>query len=147
MKIRITQAGWAGYNGDFGAFAFVDGVSVDDIGTADAAYLAGLLNIENVDTGTSPSITQRMVDAQSDAAKPEIKVVLPAPNVLILRTKAELEAVADDFGIKGIRDISDLLGVKGNSISELIDKILIAESGLAATARTAQLAEEAKPAG
>ena len=39
-------------------------------------------------------------------------------------TREKLEAIADQTGISGIREVSDPLGLKGTSIRGLIDQIL-----------------------
>ena len=39
-------------------------------------------------------------------------------------TLAELEAIADKDGIKGLRDVGSPLGVRGTSINGLIEEIL-----------------------
>lgn len=144
MKIRIIEKGWAGYTGDLGAFAFVDSVSVQDIGQADAAYLAGIVSIENIETGKSPSVTQLMVDSIDRSVPVEKRSEATAPAIGPKHTKDELEAIADSLGIKGIREIAEPLGLKGNSISELIDKVLTTEAILASQdALTASLALDA----
>lgn len=43
-------------------------------------------------------------------------------------TRAELEEIADQDGIKGLRDIGTPLGAKNTSIHKLIDEILAAQS-------------------
>ena len=128
MKVKITEPGWAGFTGQFGQFEFVDGVSVDDIGRADAAYLAGLVSVEDASSGENPSTAQRIIDTYmtpavgTEAAKAPVEVV-----AVVVHTKESLEAIADAGGIKGIREIADTLGVKGNSISDLIGKVLAAQ--------------------
>lgn len=44
-------------------------------------------------------------------------------------TREELEAIADEKGISGLREIGNELGVKSNSIEDLIGKILAAQKG------------------
>ena len=44
-------------------------------------------------------------------------------------TREELEKIADEKGIKGIREIADPLGLKSNSIVPLIDAILEKQAG------------------
>lgn len=129
MKIRITQPGWEGYTGHLGMVEFADGVSVEDISRGDAAALAALVSIEDVSTGKNPSDAQRMIDANGDAAKVETPVAAPAPEAPVatpekVYTRAELEEVADKGGIKALREIGDTMGVKDNSIVQLIDKIM-----------------------
>lgn len=141
MKIRIIESGWAGFTGDLGPIAFVDGISVDDVGSADASYLAGILSVENADTGKNPSISQRIVDSYDQTAKVEAAIIAAATVIPGDFTKEQLEAIADSGGIKGVREVSDPLGVKGNSITELIDKVLSAQ-----TARATATAPAVDPA-
>jgi len=145
MKIRITQPGWAGYTGDLGQYAFVDGVSVEDIGKGDAAHLAGIVSVENIEDGSNPSHSQRLVDANTKSAKVETVIQGSEPVKLPdeFYTKSQLEGVADISGIQGIRKISDPVGLKGTSISDLIDKILSQQSDkIAADLKLAKAAAE-----
>lgn len=129
MKLRIIEAGWATFTGDLGAFEFVNGVSVEDIGKADSAYLAGIVSIEDAETGENPSLSQHIVDSMDNKAAVEavVETVKPA-EVGAKHTKQSLEAVADRLGIKGLREFSDPMGIKGNSIVELIEKIISAQA-------------------
>ena len=47
-------------------------------------------------------------------------------------TQEELSAIADEKGIKGLREIGDDLGLKGTGIADLIAKIVEATKGVAA---------------
>lgn len=67
MKIRITDPGFAGFNGHLGTAFFVDGVC-DDVSPAEAERMASILSFEEVDTGLNPSVTQRMVDLNNKNA-------------------------------------------------------------------------------
>jgi hypothetical protein len=125
MKIKIIEAGWAGYTGHFGMIAFEDGVSVDEVSRADAAYLAGLVAIETLE-GVNPSSTQALLDAHVNPAPvvPAPVHIPDAPVVARVYTAEELAEVADQHGIRGIRAIAEPLGLKDNSIAELMAKIL-----------------------
>lgn len=124
MKIKIIEPGWAGFTGDFGMVDFVDGVSVDDVSRVEAARLGGLVAIETLE-GVNPSASQILLDAHSAPAKVVTLVHIPdtAPEGKVF-TAEELGEVADKGGIKAIRAISDPMGLKDNSITELIAKIL-----------------------
>ena len=131
MKITITQPGWSGYTGFLGMVEFADGISVEEVSRADAAQLAGIVSVEEVGTGKNPSAAQIIVDSVDNAAPVESTAgeASVAPAVAALHSKALLEKIADASGIKGIREIADPLGIKGNSISELIEKVLLAQAG------------------
>ena len=125
MQVKLTQPGWEGFCGHLGQVLFENGVSVEDIGRGDAAFLAGILQIEEVGTGRNPSETQRIVDQYPNAAVVEkVAVEVPAPVEFESYSKEQLEQIADAKGIKGLREIADSLAIKGQSITELIEKIL-----------------------
>jgi len=131
MKIKITQSGWAGYTGLLGMVDFLDGVSVDEVSRADAAQLGGIVSIEVVGTGANPSASQLIVDSAFIEARVEAvqqPVAPDAPAVKTTFTKESLSVIADASGIKGIREVAEPLGLKGNSISELIEKILLSQA-------------------
>lgn len=130
MKVKITQGGWQTFCGHLGQVLFENGVSVEDISKGDAAFLAGILQIEEVGTGHNPSISQKILDEYGNSAKVETQVQVetkPVENSDVAYTKESLEQIADTKGIKGLREIGDELGVKGQSITELIEKILAAK--------------------
>jgi hypothetical protein len=128
MKVKIVEPGWAGFTGQFGVFDFVDGVSVEDIGRADAAQLAALVAIENAEDGTNPSDAQRLIDTYSGTVAPEGTKPADAPELPPepgkVYTPDELAAAADKGGIKAVRAIADPLGIRGTSIAQLIGQIL-----------------------
>jgi hypothetical protein len=95
MRIKIVEPGWAGFTGDFGMIAFVDGVSVEDLGRGDASNVAALIAIVDVETGKNPSASQRILDQYSDAAAVEPPKVKVAETVTVTHTKETLEAIAD----------------------------------------------------
>lgn len=133
MKIRIVEPGWQGFTGQFGVCEFKDGVSVGDVSTSDASFMASLVAIENIETGKSPNPGQTILDAADMIAPVETKLQSKEESDAAAAqqgyTREQLEAVADAKGIKGIREIADKLGFKGNSITDLIEKILTAQSG------------------
>ena len=141
MYIRIIQAGYEGMNGQLGVFDFVDGVSVQDIPYLAVMQLTALMSVVDEATGDHPSNSPFEV-APVNAASPvehraevAAEVSAPvAPVVVSLHTKESLEAVADASGIKGIREIADPMGLKDNSIVELIAKILAAQAAAQAAA-------------
>lgn len=139
MRIKITEKGWAGFTGHMGSVEFVDGISVDDIGQGDAAHLASLISVENVANGQNPSVAQRLIDVQ-DVSMPVEKQVVASIAAPSDHSKESLEKIADAQGIKGVREIAEPMGLKGNSISELIDKVLKAQSEAAVAAAAAQTA-------
>lgn len=125
MKIKIVQAGWEGFTGMFGVVEFVDGVSVNEISRSEAQALAATVSVVTLD-GKDPSAAQQIIDLNDKPA--EANVNLPTGDIeskpTETYTKEQLEEIADKDGIKGIRMIGDSLGVRGNSIADLIAKIM-----------------------
>lgn len=131
MKIRITEPGWAGYTGMFGSVSFEDGISVEEVSTADARQLGALIALENVDpAGPSASIASVITEQNTAAAAPATLPTAgsaPASGVtddLRTYTAAELGEIADTAGMKGIREIAEPRGLRDNSTKDLISKIL-----------------------
>lgn len=131
MKLKIVEPGWTNFTGHLGSFHFTDNVSDEDIGTADAAALAGIVSIIEVESGRNPSSAQTILDHSKDEAPietPALKLEPVELAALPQYTKEQLEAVADESGIKGIRELAAPYGIVGNSIVQLIDKLLLAQA-------------------
>lgn len=146
MKLRLTQPGFEHYDGQMGVLDFVDGVSTTDVERGRASRLAAVMLCE-LEDGQNPSIAQAILDnantaapifsstqdgADHDRAAGLIAVAREDIGNAASADKpktsaysmAQLEAIADKEGIKGLREISDPRGIKSNSIRELIDAIL-----------------------
>jgi hypothetical protein len=129
MKLKITEPGWINFSGNFGGIEFVDNVSVRDVTELEAFRLANLVRIENLEDGKNPSSSQQALDSicmsmavgMDDPKNPVGNETSAQPT---LYTLAQLEAIADEKGIKGIREISDPMDIKSTSIKSLIDGIL-----------------------
>lgn len=148
MKLRLTQPGFATYSGQMGVIQFVDGVSSDDVQSIDAIRMAAVMLCEWAD-GSSPSIAQAILDhahtpapmlLPGEPAPSDTATTLEAPpsqslpisqSLPVSYTEAQLAAIADRDGIKGLRVIGDPLGIKANSIIDLITAIL-AQAGVKA---------------
>jgi len=143
MKLRITQAGFNTYNGQMGVINFENGLSIADVLPVDAVRMAAVMLCE-WENGGSPSVAQAILDNAETSApmfvsgaegQHDIEAAASAqapssePAVLSAPAKSgytveELSAVADADGIKGLRLIADPLGVKSNSIAEMITAIM-----------------------
>lgn len=147
MKLRLLQSGFETYEGQMGVIFFTNGLSTADVKPIDAIRMAAVMQCEWED-GTSPSVAQSIIDhahtpasiinaqemngdtalaAESRMAnnlgkadRPETEPEAPGA----LYTEESLALIADEQGIKGLRAIADPMGVKGNSIKELIADIL-----------------------
>lgn len=146
MKIKIIEAGYEGFTGQLGIYEFENGITVDDVGRGDAAALGAMLSVVDAETGLNPSETQRMINMAGVPAPVETSgIVAQTAATSTDLTRADLEAIADASGIKGIREIAEVLSIKGNAISELIDKILAAQdTRIAAAAEAVKLAAVAE---
>jgi hypothetical protein len=128
VKIRIIQKGWENFTGNFGGLDFVESESVADVDERQAGRVANVVKCEMLD-GTNPSASQQALDQRM--LKPHVELpttasAVTAPTAVSRGpfTRAELEDIAGELGIKGLRVISDPLGVKATGISDLIDLIL-----------------------
>lgn len=146
MKLKITQKGFENYSGQMGAILFKDGISVYDVNENAAYRLSALFGVE-WDTGEAVKITRNAATMSAPIGretfivatdgKPEevrgndgrttyVKTDLSDAPIKITRryTVAELEAIADKQGIKGLREIAGPMGIKGTSINALIEDIM-----------------------
>ena len=137
MKIKLVEPGWETFRDYLGFVLFKDGESVEDVSPAEAARLASIVRIETLE-GRNPSPAQMILDnwsgpmivATTDTAD-AAKAASPAAPVKSW-TQEELSAIADERGIKGLREIGDDLGLKGTGIADLIAKIVEATKGVTA---------------
>lgn len=147
MKIKITQPGWETFTGNFGSIEFADGVSVGEVSQNEASRVAAVVRVETTE-GKDPSMAQLIIDTYSDPAPLETTIAaadLPKPEVPSY-TADELAAIADKLGIKGLREIADPLGIKANSIAELIGRILAVSKPAEPTVTAEAAPEAAEPA-
>ena len=146
MQIKLMEVGMHAFTGDIGGINFVDGISVDPISRADMDRLACVMRVEIVAEGdekahvpTNVSILDRSQSAEvvapretqtDEARKAEeadraAKNKAPAPQAYEKSyTRAELEEIADDTGMPGLREIGGPRGVTDRSIAGLIEAIL-----------------------
>lgn len=140
MKLRLTAPGFETYTGQMGVINFVDGLSTDDVLPIDAVRVAGIIGAEWED-GAPANVSQIYLDnAHTPAPTDEEQRVVVTPDaprsndidaakeiaaeVGVTYTEEELAKIADARGIAGLREIADPLGLKGNSISGLMQAIL-----------------------
>lgn len=178
-RLKLTAPEMATFSSYMGTVKFTNGVSDEEVSSADARLLGSITKVafidenddeigmaglgqENVDLRTkgAPIVKDnvREADAPSKAEEvtpPDIDVVPEAPKAseedktaeeleeaiknaetdgsdgenapVKVYTREDLEAVADEKGIAGLREIGDALGQKSNSVETLIDKILTAQ--------------------
>lgn len=154
VRIKIVQKGWAGYTGNLGTTVFEDGIA--ECSELEATRIGAniqivRLNEEDEDDGVI-NITHEYNKIKSVSA--EVVAPLKTAEELaklkadepdedgdeepakdedgddddkVIWTLETLEQVADEKGIKGLREIGEPLGAKSVKISELIEKILEAQ--------------------
>lgn len=132
MKLRLTQPGWESYSGQMGVIQFKDGVSVGDVLEIDAVRVSAVMLCEWEDGSTS-SVTKRLLE-EADTPAPDLeslkqkeaeKAAAAQPKKEKPKfTEAELEKVADEKGITGLRELAEPFGIKSNSIRGLIDALV-----------------------
>jgi hypothetical protein len=148
IKLKITQPGWDNYTGWVGPVYFEDSVSTTEMTAAVARQISACVRMEEVtEEGSKPfGISQDMVEGKNlayvaaaeaipaDAAELAIEKARDAKAAGKPKTThslEELEAIASDKGIEGLRPIATSWGVKDRSIPKLIAKILAAQAAVA----------------
>lgn len=153
LRVFLKQPGYEVFNGHMRGHIFKDGVSVDEIPARDAVRIGAGIYAEdengvqispstfvfnaNLNNTSAPMLNQTAPeDAPSEITNPEITLSSGESTVKTMdfteMTRADLEAIADVQGINGLREIGEKFGVKGKAVSELIDKIIAAQSALKA---------------
>lgn len=147
QKIKIVEAGYDQFTGEFGQIEFVDGVSVYPVTELQAARLGAMVRIEKEDgeqagdnvkhtAGYDLVVPQEQLlrnaaesKAQSEGeTTPEGTQAAVEPTAAPVEakkyTREELGAIADQHGLEGLREIGNQFGVKAVSIAKLIDLII-----------------------
>lgn len=144
-RLKLTQSTHIGYTGQIGRYAFVDGISVEEIPLNERNRIGanfGCVEIEDDGAeGVDPSPAANVLAAQlrpalatslkrqTEAEKTieNAKAVFgDAPKPLY--TSAAIEAVAARHGIAGVRVLAAVWQVKSKSIPELIRLVEEAQS-------------------
>jgi hypothetical protein len=132
-KIKIIEAGWAGYTGYLGSTEFVDGVSVNDISPLLAQQLSSVVSCRDVATDKDHNPAQiilSMADVAMDQDMPLPDLAQIAASQVIehgdapLYTREALETLAEQGGIGALRELADPVGIKSNRIVTLIEAML-----------------------
>jgi hypothetical protein len=157
MKLKIIQAGWAGYTGEFGGEQFVDGISVNELSPYIAQRISACVQCEDADDGSSHNPAHIVTQASKLAV--DQNMVMPdmtqvshqggtASSVnTVPMTREDFEAIATEKGISGLRELIEAKGleIRGNSIVAIIDKLT--RSGLTKEVTAEPAAEPTKVAG
>ncbi|WP_062120522.1 hypothetical protein [Aureimonas sp. AU40] len=148
MLLRLKSGAFTGYNGHLGNAFFQDGTSVDVVAPAVANQIAGIMEAVHVDedgvehpagrqhqviNGVAIRVAEtaplaRQTDAEREAEERAERLRTAKADSVTLRTKDELDALADKGGIKAVRVVAEEWGLKGRSIPALIESILTAQA-------------------
>lgn len=145
--LKITSKGWAGYTGNLGRVEFKDGVSVEPVTRVLADRLSGLISFVEVDDegNEAPTgIAHRLVAESRDRIPVLARLERQSPGDRLqeetlealrqekapaqVYTGEQLETIASEKGMRGLRLVGDAWGVKHRSIPDLIKLILVAQS-------------------
>lgn len=147
IHVVIKDRKFINYTGVMFGVPFKDGRTTAKMHINDAIRMGAVFACET-ESGEviNPLLRQMVLRQTSDLSACEDFVVKPtqekeffAPEpdiapadeekqpVLVVYTREELEAIADNDGIRGLRDVAELRGVKGRSIEELISELLAAQ--------------------
>lgn len=135
-RLVIKQAGWETYTGHLFGIEFKDGVSQEPYSHRQAVQLSALIYVET-EEGHNPSVAQQIVDLRNEAMNGDMvrnmdtgelttgaKLNEELAHPQRIWTLEELNAIADEKGIEGVRDVATPMGLKGRGIAELISAIL-----------------------
>lgn len=135
-QIKLISNNFDTLTGEFGCFQFVDGVS-EDMSMADAKRFAASMQVrmvvDGVVTDINPSDTQMLADLKAVSMPVveasivgEVAPVEPAPVEALNYdfTQEDLEKLADDGGITGLREIANKYDVRGTAIAGIIKDLM-----------------------
>lgn len=146
MKIKFATPEMAAFTGAYGSIEFVDGVSVTDVTQRDVELYRALTTIEVLgedfvpdpsydEIKNIPAVSYNLPTLADLAAMEPVEIEVSAAVAQgPAYTQAELEAIADNDGISGIRAIAEPMNIRGTSISKLIQSILSAQAPAPAAA-------------
>ena len=146
MKLKITQPGFENYSGQMGMILFKDGISVYDVNERDALRLSALFGCKWA-TGASVTITKWEQEPSAPIGRATYRAEAVEDREIVggndgdtqyvdnnssdipvkvtrYYTLEELEKIADNKGLKGLREVAKPLGIKGTSINGLIEAIM-----------------------
>ena len=144
IHVVIKDSKFINYTGVMFGVPFADGRTTAKMHINDAIRMGAVFLCETEDGEViNPLLRQMVLREACDVKGCSDFVVTPTQTkeftkpvdvepevhspVLQNYSREELEAIADSEGIRGLRDVAELRGVKGRSIEELIDELLAAQ--------------------
>lgn len=145
MKVRINKAGWEKYTGRLSDWEFVDGVSIEKLPEREKQRLGSILPLVEIDdegeerpTGAAQrlletgviraEIAPNRIAVEDEEALTVAEGGEASVETVAIYTREDLEQVASDQGIRGLRVIAETWDVKHTSITGLIGEIIAAQS-------------------
>lgn len=152
QKIRIAEKGWDHFNDYLGSIKFTNGVSDRPLTEREIQIVGSSLKITPVDSDEQLGPATEMILKREDKApkleplkvakeekieevKVEAEKIAETTDDLLEQneapktkwTKDDLEILASEKGIQGIREEAAKFGIKGVQIAKLIEQILEAQ--------------------
>lgn len=139
-KIKIQESGFHKFTGDIGGVEFENGISLEDMSRSEIKRFSASMRVvevlteeeDGVVTGDQLGVSADLVKQKNTSAPVHKKLDEidedsrnDAKDDII--TRDQLEFIADQRGIHGVREIASQFGVKGKSISEIIDGVIEAQ--------------------
>lgn len=138
-KLKLLESTFVGYTGVLCGVQFKDGVSVKELPFVDQQRICASMRAETIEgKNVSPSAayTERYDVTLEDvkANEPKAEEIVPMARgvkepAVPVYSREELEALADDRGIAGLREVGNKLDVKAKDIVGMINGILKAQGG------------------
>lgn len=150
MKLKLIGKQFVNFTGQFGGIDWENGVSVNDVNPIEANRIASIVgakfldgsdasecdkiismkNMESPYRQTSRPLTvEEIKNFEKEKNKRPLDVKKenksqPQKQTLKIYTREELEKIADEKGLNGLREVAVPYGVTANKVSSLIFKIL-----------------------
>lgn len=150
MKLKLIGKQFVNFTGQFGGIDWENGVSVNDVNPIEANRIASIVgakfldgsdasecdkiismkNMESPYRQTSRPLTvEEIKNFEKEKNKRPLDVEKenksqPKKQTLKIYTREELEKIADEKGLNGLREVAVPYGVTANKVSSLIFKIL-----------------------
>lgn len=143
LYVRLTRGCHLGFDGALAGVSFRNGISakpmqlrkakrfstgfgLEDLGGTQIRPIGPFAGYVSADDSGNPHESEAAPKTKKPKAKAKVESVKAEAPVVSpeLWTKEELEKIADKGGIGELREISDPLGVRGTSITGIIEKVV-----------------------
>lgn len=128
--VKIDVPGWEHYEGLLGMVPFKNGISERPLTQIEMDRIGASIRLVKVDSDEQVGASVAMANSRNVSAevKAPLQVAQPEPEPVELEWDRErLEVLASEGGIKSVREVAKLYGVKGVEISKMIDEIIEAQ--------------------